>query len=982
MPELQLGNPWFLLAALPGAALALWVLRRTRSPLPRVRRVAGGLGLALAGAVLVLAAAQPAWRQGSERRTVWVLLDRSLSVGAAAERELPRILRELSTSLAEDDYIGVIGFHDSASVLMAPTPARLVNSELSLPASQPADETWLAAALELASQRTVEGTAPFALLAGDGYDSAIRYGGDLQRDARQSGVRLFTLPVDSDPMPEAAIADCAARLVGEDQRVLALDLVVFSTVDQLVKPEIKLNGEAVPLDELVAGAPRLDTEGRLRVGVGRNPLRITLRPKAQLATYVVEISLAAERNTYARNDSLKLAVRGPGESRVLLLHGELGPDAALQRALDRIGLKVTTGGPELLPSERVELSRYQAVILSDVPATGFTPAQMTMLDRFVRDGGGLAMIGGERSFAPGGWFETAVEGVLPVTCDVTEKGRRQQAAMVVALDRSGSMQAEVGGFTKMELANEGCVRTINLIQPGTLFGMLSVDTEPHWIVPLQALKNRGDAINRARANESEGGGIYVDAAMREALNALRGVKASSKHVVLFSDGNDTERQEGVVEMVRAAAVADKITVSTICMGRGHDTPFLTALAQAGGGRAFLVEDATQLPAIFSREAALAGGSFIREEPFRPFHGVPGSLTQDVDFEDKGTPELLGYVAATARPEAHVWLWADEDKERPLLATWNVELGRALAFTSDARDRWSRNWLDWSRYDELWQRWVRWLLPQPDRVTGVESEWGIARGGPQLTLDFFQADGSPRVLENPVAEISLPDGTSHQAPVVPVGSGSYRIQFERTGAGIYAAQVRERPQGGEERLAAREMQVFVPLDELLKRDADLGALRAMARATGGELVPRAAKLAESAAEGNYELVSVWQPLIWAAVAGLFLALGARRMPSVWRARTEERRAKKAEETRVLSARAAFERVRQTLDERNRQPAQPARAPTAMWTQAAPPAPVPPPGPAPVAPAPRPAPAEPAGEGSLLSAMRKVRKQLDQRDEGRS
>lgn len=967
-----------LLAALPGVVLALWVVQRTRSPLPRPRRVTGGLGLVLACAALLLAATGLTWRQGSERRTVWVLLDRSLSVGNASDRELPRILRELSASLSEDDYIGVIGYHDSASVLLAPTPARLVNTEISLPASQPADETWLAAALELASQRTVEGTAPFALVAGDGYDSANRYGGDLQRDARQSGVRLFAVPVDSDPMPEAAIADCAARLVGEDQRLLALDLVVFSTVDQLVKPEVKLNGEAVPLAELVAGAPRLDTEGRMRVGVGRNPLRITLKPQAQLATYVVEISLAAERNTYARNDTLKLAVRGPGESRVLLLHGELGPDAALLRALERVGLKVTAGGPELLPSERVELSRYQAVILSDVPATGFTPSQMTMLDRFVRDGGGLAMIGGERSFAPGGWFETPVEGVLPVTCDVTEKGRRQQAAMVVVLDRSGSMQAEVGGFTKMELANEGCVRTINLIPQGTLFGMLSVDTEPHWIIPLQNLKSRADAVNRARANESEGGGIYVDVAMREALAALRAAKATSKHVVLFSDGNDTERQEGVIDMTRAAAVHDKITVSTICMGRGSDTPFLTALAGAGGGRAFLVEDATQLPAIFSREAALAGGSFLREDPFRPFHGTPGSLTQDVNFEDGGTPELLGFVAATARPEAHVWLWADEEKERPLLATWNVELGRALAFTSDARDRWARNWLDWKHYDELWQRWVRWLLPQPDRVTGVESEWGIARGGPQLTLDFFNPDGSPRTLDNPVAEIALPDGTSHTATVVPVGSGTYRIQFERTGAGIYAAQVRERPAGGEERLAAREMQVFVPLDELLRRDADLGALRAVARATGGDLLPRAGKLAESSAEGNFELVSIWKPLLWAAVAGLFLALGARRLPSVWRARTEERRTRKEEETRVLSARAAFERVRQTLDERNRQPAQPSRAPTAMWAQPAPPAPPPAPFAAP-APA-TPAPAEPAGEGSLLSAMRKVRKQLDQKGEG--
>jgi hypothetical protein len=279
-----------------------------------------------------------------------------------------------------------------------------------------------------------------------------------------------------------------------------------------------------------------------------------------------------------------------------------------------------------------------------------------------------------------------VERVLPVTCDVVEKGRSRAPALLLVLDRSGSMSADVRGRTKMELANEGCVRAIQLAPPGSRYGMLAVDTEPEWIVPMDVLRDRPTAINLARGNAVGGGGIYTNVAMTEALAVMRMTQASSKHIVLFSDGSDTEQQAGVIDMVREAQVSEKITVSTICLGRGPDTTFLEEVAVAGGGRAFVVEDASQLPAVFSREAALSGGTFLREEEFKAWAGTPGALTDGVDFKADSSPALLGFVAATSRDTAHVWLWADEERERPLLATWNIELGRALAFTSDARDR--------------------------------------------------------------------------------------------------------------------------------------------------------------------------------------------------------------------------------------------------------------------------------------------------------
>ncbi|MBZ0136652.1 MAG: VWA domain-containing protein [Planctomycetes bacterium] len=966
---MSLSDPWYLLAAIPAAALVFWVLTRTSTPLPGLRRAIGGGGLALAVAALILCAAGLFWEIGSDRRTVWVLVDRSLSVGAGGERLLPTVLQDLANSLPDDDYVGVILFDESPTLLVKPTPARELRDNYELPDWNPTDETWLAPALELASQQTLPGTAPYAIVISDGYDSAARYGGDVVRELRNTGVRVFAMPVDSQPLPETAVADFAVRLVGADERVMAIDLVVFSTIDQYVTPEIKLDGKRVTDIE----CDKLDAQGRMRAGVGRNPVRMLLRPERAQAVYVVEVSLAAEQNTFPRNDSLKISVRGPGESRVLLIHGENGPEAALQRALGRIGLDVTIGGAGIMPSEQVELEKYQVLILSDVPANDFTGAQLEMIEHFVRDGGGLAMIGGPRSFAPGGYYETAVERVLPVTCDVVEKGRKQTPALVIALDKSGSMGATVGNFTKMELANEGCARSIRLIPNNSFFGMLAVDTQPDWVVPLEKLKDKEVAAGRAMRNEVGGGGIYVDIAMREGVDALRASNASSKHMVLFSDGRDTNRQEGVLEFVEQVYRTENITFTTICLGEGEDEFFLQELARLGGGRYFMVKDAADLPAVFSRETALSSGNFIREEEFRPWHGLPGSLTDDVDFQDESSPPLLGYVAATAREQAHVWLWADEDNERPLLATWNIELGKALAFTSDARDRWADKWLPWESYDELWQRWIRRLLPDEETIQGVETDWDVNRTGPTLTLSFFDEDGSPRVLKEPVADIEQPDGTRQPAPVLPVGSGAYRIQFSRRGSGIYAAQVRERSDG-RETLAAREQRIFVPLEELMQRPADEAALRAMAEAGGGGVITSPREILNVAPEGGFRTVWPYDELLWVAVVGLFLAIGARRFPSVWRRRVEDRRRKQEDEDRVLTARAAFERVRKTLDERNK----PARTVARSDRYSAPPASSTPASPTPARPTPKATRPDDGGEG-LLSAMRKVRKEMDNRRE---
>ncbi|HUG93234.1 MAG TPA: hypothetical protein VML55_20500, partial [Planctomycetaceae bacterium] len=70
------------------------------------------------------------------------------------------------------------------------------------------------------------------------------------------------------------------------------------------------------------------------------------------------------------------------------------------------------------PKSARELFGFHAVVLDDLEAAFFTPDQLDLLEEFVSErGGGLLMLGGQESFARGGYEHTPVARLLPVYLD-------------------------------------------------------------------------------------------------------------------------------------------------------------------------------------------------------------------------------------------------------------------------------------------------------------------------------------------------------------------------------------------------------------------------------------------------------------------------------------------------------------------------------------------------------------------------------------
>ena len=97
----------------------------------------------------------------------------------------------------------------------------------------------------------------------------------------------------------------------------------------------------------------------------------------------------------------------------------------LQRTAENKFMRMGVEGAEDLvggfPRTREELFGYRALILGSIEASHFTPDQLRMVSDFVSErGGGLLMLGSQRSYAEGGYAGTPVADVLPVVLDESD----------------------------------------------------------------------------------------------------------------------------------------------------------------------------------------------------------------------------------------------------------------------------------------------------------------------------------------------------------------------------------------------------------------------------------------------------------------------------------------------------------------------------------------------------------------------------------
>jgi Ca-activated chloride channel family protein len=802
---------WVLALAWIPLAWMFWEWRRT------TRRGALVLKAASFTAIL-LALAEPRLSTEETKIAAMVLVDTSASTSEADLANASRLASAINASKGRH-YVRVIPFARNTRALdhAELTPA------LHLRAT-PGDAgraTDLEGAVREAIASAPAGMVPRLVLISDGKENK----GSIARAAWQA--QQLGIPIDT------------FALAGRTRPALRLESASL--------PVSAFTGEQFPIDLLVS-APQaanaqveLTADGRtlgqseIRLDAGQNPVRLHASLNAPGALEVAVAIRSAGQGEVRFDQAIML--RRP---KVLYISED---PANLDNHLTAT---LTAGQFDVQRvsaiSSNLDWGDYQLVIFNNWDLDSVPNASKDALERYVKQGGGLLVIGGERNiYKDLKKGEDALNRTLPAT--VAPPRSPEGTAVVLIVDKSSSMEGR-----KMELARLAAIGVVENLRPIDLVGVLIFDNTFEWAVPIRRAEDR-TLIKRLISGITPDGGTQIPPALAEAYKKILPVQASYKHIVLLTDGIS---EEGDSLDLAKEALAKRVTISSVGLGQDVNRSYLEKIAVNAGGKAYFLTDPSGLEQILLKDVQEHTGSTAVERALGPEVGKQAEILDGVGIES--APALKGYIRFTAKPGADTILRID--RRDPLLVRWQYGLGRSAVFASDAKPRWAADWLAWKGFDKFWTNLCRDLLPH-SQMGEAAVEYDSASG--DLVVDYRLGQGAEEPAQVPAIFVFGPDGFQQPIEVKKIAAGTFR---GRVPAGARQGLFRVRPL--EESRVFPETGLYRPEAELADFGSNEPLLRQVASFTGGRFQPRPEDVFEAGRRSTPTVISLWPALLGLAV----------------------------------------------------------------------------------------------------------------------
>ena len=555
-----------------------------------------------------------------------------------------------------------------------------------------------------------------------------------------------------------------------------------------------------------------------------------------------------------------------GPQRVLIVEGEPGESRNLAEALRSAELLVDVApSPAEMGSSLQSISSYDSIIFVNVPAKAVPDSMMEAIPIYVRDlGKGFIMVGGVDSFGAGGYLRSPIEEILPVNMDVSSKALTANLALILAIDKSGSMgrchcddpdlnqnytRQEVGQ-PKVDIAKEAVMRSASALGQDDFLGVVAFDESANWALEAVKLPSLG-AIENAIGGITANGQTNVQSGVDAAYQVLQGLDAKRKHIILLTDG--WSQSGNITELVEELS-DDGITLSVIAAG-GGSAEYLEELSEIGNGRYYPAEDILSVPDIFLKETVQSIGEYIIEEPFYPLPINPGAALANIDAAH--LPVLYGYNGTSPKTATRLDLVAPNGD--PLLATWQHGLGRTAAWTSDLKGQWATEWVSWDQFARFSAQLVSWVLPEP---ASDSFEASAVLEGSQASIQVSLQDqfGRPADFAQANAVIVRPDLTTEEIALEQVGQGEYAGTFEVGATGTYMIRIGAND-AELQSLGQQTIGLVVPYSpEYRASDLNLAKLVQLSEITGGgELVSPEEAFAHNLPSASFA-IEIWRQLL--------------------------------------------------------------------------------------------------------------------------
>ncbi|HEV7280954.1 MAG TPA: VWA domain-containing protein [Pirellulaceae bacterium] len=846
-----------------------WFSYKSLSGLGKWRR-ALALGLrTIVCLALVLALAEVQVRRTSEKMTTIFVVDQSESVSPAKRQAaLNYVISEVARhrNAQREDRAGLIVFGREARVEIPPfeddIPA-LGSIESSLELRTDASD--LASALKLARATFPEDAAKRIVLVTDGNETS----GDARSVARALvadgiGIDVVAIPtgVAGDVAVDKLVLPNDSRVGQKYQALVLLRNDTAATTENpegTVRGKIRLLRRSGESEELLAEQP-------VELDAGKNafPFQIEI-DQPGVFTYEAEFTPYDQaEDGVSQNNRVTAFTHVRGKGRILMIENAADP-GQFDLLIDRLrneNLEVTLQATDNLFTNLAELQSYDTVILADVPRTGgdeaddlssFTDDQISMLVRNTEQMGcGLVMLGGPDSFGAGGWANTELEKAMPV--DFTIKNSKIQAVGALVLMMHASELAQGNHWQKV--VGREAIKTLG---PMDYCGLIHWDfTGDTWLWG----KTQGGLI-RVDQNRDKMTGLLdrmepgdmpqFDPAMRMSLASFNRVNASVKHMIVISDGDPAEPTQATIQ----AYIDGKIQVTTVAVGThgaaGSNT--LQKIANATGGKYYVVNNPKALPRIYQREARKVSRPLIYEKAagITPVkvgaHEILAGL--DTQFDP-----ITGFVMTTVKesPLVEVALVSPEPPDpanATLLATWNYGIGRSVVFTSDAGRLWTNSWTSQPYYDKLFSQMIRWSMRPVNEENKFLVDTDVRDGKGRIVVTALNQQDDFENFIDFGAVVVDPELKSRNLNLRQTAPGKYEGEFDADMAGTFI--VSAVPGVGQAPVLAG---INVPYSEEFRfRETNLALIESLAslQPKGGE--PGRAIVGDLSREGMDELLQV-------------------------------------------------------------------------------------------------------------------------------
>ena len=517
----------------------------------------------------------------------------------------------------------------------------------------------------------------------------------------------------------SSAARAAAAGVAIDYRAIERVAADNLAIERIQVPDSVLAGESFMIAawinspcgqtvkyQLLRGGATL-AEGAIAVPTGSS--RLLFRDTAStsgVCQYVLRVEGNA-KDPVPENNRARFLVGVRGNRPLLCVSP--AKTSALPQVLARSGLKVEARTPAECNWTIEELGGFCGVLLENTPAGSIGQIGMQNLAAWLTQaGGGLMLTGGRGGYGCGGYYKSPLDPLLPVSMELRREHRKLSLAIVVVLDRSGSMACPASdGRPKIELADLATAEVVNMLGPTDQFGCIAVNVEPHVIVPVSDVTDKAGMCRRILRIDSAGGGIYIHEALETAGKMVASASAGVRHIILFADAADSRQHPGEYPRLVQQCINAGITVSVIGLGSEHDcdADILKDIARRAGGQCMFTNVAQELPRLFAQDTCIIARSTFIDEPtaVKPTGGLSSITPQPwTRF-----PSIGGYNLCYFKPGSNLGVVSQDENHVPVLSSWQAGSGRVLCYTGEADGKYTGAMAGWGDAGNFFSSLARW-----------------------------------------------------------------------------------------------------------------------------------------------------------------------------------------------------------------------------------------------------------------------------------